>query len=92
MVIEQMIEIPDSRRITIEVPPQVPVGRVKLTFTPAGDRALEEAGKIWDRNRAHPAELRTKLLKLRGSLSPGAFGGLDGVAYQRKVRDEWDAD
>ena len=35
MIIEQTIEIPDSRRITLEVPPEVPLGRVILTFTPA---------------------------------------------------------
>ncbi|GHV88707.1 hypothetical protein AGMMS50267_10670 [Spirochaetia bacterium] len=51
--------------------------------------AIEE---IWTWNHTHGEELRAKLQKLRGSLSAGAFGGLDGVTYQRKVRDEWDAD
>jgi hypothetical protein len=92
MVIEQTVEIPVDHRITIEVPPEVPAGKVILTFTPAIDRELEKAGEIWAWNRTHPGELRTKLLKLRGSLSSGSFGGMDGVACQRKVRDEWDAD
>ncbi|MDR1175046.1 MAG: hypothetical protein LBK83_06210 [Treponema sp.] len=92
MMIEQTIEIPMDRRITIEIPPEVPVGKVILTFTPAVDRVLEEAEKIWDWNRAHPGELKAKLLKLRGSLSSGSFGGMDGVSYQRKIRDEWDTD
>jgi hypothetical protein len=52
---------------------------------------VEKAGEIWAWNRTHPGELRTKLLKLRGSLSSGSFCGMDGVACQRKVRDEWDA-
>jgi hypothetical protein len=34
MAVQQTIEIPASRRITIEVPPNVPVGRTVLTFTP----------------------------------------------------------
>jgi hypothetical protein len=89
----QTVDIPANRRLTLEVPPEVPVGRAILTFTPfTGDRALEEAGKTWAWNRAHSEEVRTKLQKLRGSLSVNAFGGLDGVAYQRKVRNEWDVD
>jgi len=41
MTITQTVEIPENRRITLEVPPQVPVGRVILTFTPAADSADE---------------------------------------------------
>ena len=41
MTITQTVEIPASRRITLEVPPQVPVGRVILTFTPAADNEDE---------------------------------------------------
>jgi hypothetical protein len=35
MTIEQTIEVPASRRIVLDVPPQIPAGRVILTFTPA---------------------------------------------------------
>ena len=34
MSITQTIEIPASRRITLDVPPQIPTGQVILTFTP----------------------------------------------------------
>jgi hypothetical protein len=36
MTIEQTVEIPASRRITIEVPPELPIGKAKveLTITP----------------------------------------------------------
>ena len=37
MTITQTIEVPANRRITLEIPPQIPVGKVKLTFTPATD-------------------------------------------------------
>ncbi|MDR1932344.1 MAG: hypothetical protein LBQ57_05910 [Spirochaetales bacterium] len=37
MTIEQTVEIPASRRLTIDVPPGVPTGRVVLTFTPEGE-------------------------------------------------------
>ena len=35
MTITQTVEIPADRRLTIEVPREVPVGRTILTFTPA---------------------------------------------------------
>jgi hypothetical protein len=35
MTIEQTVEVPASRRLTITVPQEVPVGPVVLTFTPA---------------------------------------------------------
>ena len=34
MTITQTIDIPADRRITLEVPPQIPIGQVVLTFTP----------------------------------------------------------
>jgi len=34
MSITQTVDIPDTRRITIDVPNEVPTGRVVLTFTP----------------------------------------------------------
>jgi hypothetical protein len=34
MTIEQIVEIPTNRRITLEVPWEIPAGGVALTFTP----------------------------------------------------------
>jgi hypothetical protein len=51
MTIEQTVEIPASlasegkRRLTIDVPPEVPAGRVVLTFTPAETAKPAAAGK-----------------------------------------------
>ena len=42
MTITQTVEIPASRRIILEVPPQIPTGQVILTFTPK----TEEPKKI----------------------------------------------
>jgi hypothetical protein len=39
MTIEQTIEVPASHRITLDVPPQIPAGKVILSFTPAGETA-----------------------------------------------------
>jgi len=35
----QTIEIPASRRITLEVPREIPVGKVVLTFSPVEESA-----------------------------------------------------
>ena len=43
MTITQTIEIPVDRRITLEVPPQIPPGQVIITFTPK--TALHEQKK-----------------------------------------------
>jgi hypothetical protein len=45
MSVTQTVEIPASRRLTIEVPREVPVGRAVLTFTPVSavkERISEE--------------------------------------------------
>ena len=41
MTITQTVDIPDSHRLTIDVPKEVPAGRTVLTFTPAGTRNLK---------------------------------------------------
>ena len=42
MAITQTVDIPASHRLTIEVPREVPEGRVILTFTPAAEQAADE--------------------------------------------------
>ena len=91
MKIEKTVEIPSNRRLFVDVPPEVPVGKAILTFTPATvDKDLESAGAIWAVNHANPEEIKAKLQALQGCLGENAFGGMDGIAYQRKGREEWD--
>ena len=94
MTIEQTIEIPPSHQLFINVPKEIPAGEAILTFTPAakvsGNKDLDYAEKVWANNRAHAEEMKVKLTELQGSLRERAFGGLDGVAYQHKVRAEWE--
>jgi hypothetical protein len=35
MSVTQTVEVPDNHRIILDVPPQIPAGKVILTFTPA---------------------------------------------------------
>lgn len=67
-----------------------PPGPVGVPKASAAKEMPADAEKIWAYNRAHPKEVREKLQKLRGSISNEAFDGLDGTAYQQKVRAEWD--
>jgi len=49
MTIEQTIEIPASRRITLDLPPELPTGKTKveLSFTPLSDvPQTQDSGKI----------------------------------------------
>ena len=45
MTIEQTVEIPANHRLTIDVPSDVPAGRVVITFTPAVDQESAHAGE-----------------------------------------------
>jgi hypothetical protein len=79
MVIEQTIEVPPNHRLFLDVPPEVPAGKTIITFTTVSAVSAD--------NSARSEELKMKLMSLRGSLDKNAFGGLDGVAYQNKIRD-----
>ena len=90
MRLEQTVEIPPSHRLFVDVPPEVPAGKAILTFTPLSvSKDLKYAGEIWAVNRDHPEELKARLQNLQGSLGKTAYGGMDGIEYQRKVREEW---
>jgi len=44
MSVTLIVEIPASRRLTIEVPREVPVGPTIITFTPISDQELKDQG------------------------------------------------
>jgi hypothetical protein len=99
MTITQTVDIPESHRLVIDVPREVPAGPTILAFTPAArrdttpqdiygntPRTVEEALQMAAEKAADPN--RKPISRLFGKLSPETFG--DGVAYQRAIRDEWD--
>ncbi|MCL2609481.1 MAG: hypothetical protein FWD94_06225 [Treponema sp.] len=76
MIVEQTVDIPPDYRLVIDVPREVPVGKVILAFTPAPTEAEAVA----------PG--RKPISHYFGILSPETYG--DGVAFQRQIRAEWD--
>ena len=58
MTITQTIDIPADRRITLEIPREVPTGAVVLTFTPA---------------KTEPQK-KTPISRFFGILSPNTYG------------------
>jgi hypothetical protein len=67
---------------------ETPVSDAKPKLEPMLEKLLQEAEAKRLYNQAHPEELQECLKNLRdgGPL----FDGIDGVAFQRKIRDEWE--
>jgi hypothetical protein len=99
MTVTQTVDIPESHRLVIDVPREVPAGRSVISFNSAPyintdivslpgrtARTVEEALQMAAERAADPN--RKPISRYFGILSRNTFG--DGVAYQRKIRDEWD--
>ena len=71
MIIEQMVDIPADRKLTIEVPREVPAGRVVLTFTTeSGERgtsAVIEAIPEASRGNSSDEAFRHAIRNLQGA-------------------------
>jgi hypothetical protein len=99
MTVTQTVDIPESHRLTIDVPREVPAGRSVITFNPAPytnadivslpgrtARTVDEALQMAAEQASNP---NRKPISRHFGKHKRIFGG-DGVAYQRAVRDEWD--
>ena len=105
MVIEQMIDIPADHRLTIEVPREVPAGRVRLTFTPQSAEAVTDS-TYWhsaplveldaeiERRLGRPTVDEEELNLFRGILrTQGAWKDNpwnNCIEDIRAMREEWD--
>jgi hypothetical protein len=81
--IEQIVEIPASHRLTIDVPREIPAGRTILSFTPvpalaeqtetASRLEIEGVGKDWGRGSGHRVTAREAIEKCRGIAKGSRF-------------------
>jgi hypothetical protein len=90
MTIEQTIDVPASRRLTLDVPPEIPAGKVILTFTPAEDSPSEDETEFLLRSPTN----RERLLRAVANVEQGrnliSFDTLDDAvkaAEQAKDKD-----
>ncbi|GHV83338.1 hypothetical protein AGMMS50212_06780 [Spirochaetia bacterium] len=104
ITIEQTVAVPENRHVNFDVtlPDTFPTGQVRVAVNfmpengasksdPVLEKVLEEGKKIWTYNDTHPEEVSKAVNAIRGCLKgSNAFGGLDGVMYQRQIRDEWE--
>jgi hypothetical protein len=99
LTIRQTVNIPEDRRLSLELPKTAPVGKVTILLSLAakgqnqGSRpspGIEELKAEADaKYAAMLASGEDPLLKLRESLK-GEKVFSDDIDYQRGMRDEWD--
>jgi hypothetical protein len=83
MTIEQIVEIPADRKITVELPPDTPTGAARLKLSVSHDEGtVQKTGKMSRQTRA--------LLKLYGCLRDSPLFEGDPIEIQKKMRAEWD--
>jgi len=88
MVIEQTVEIPASRRLFIDVPPEVPVGWTKLRYEPFVPRELRADAAARPVSRELPAdETREERAARRRQelLAPKAFDPIKAEAARKAL-------
>jgi hypothetical protein len=104
MIIEQLVDIPADHKLTLEVPREVPTGRVIITFTPQNSEPVKDS-KYWhtaplaeldaeiERRRGRPVTDEDELKMFRGILR--AQGAWQDNPWEnciediRAMREEW---
>ncbi|GMO11297.1 MAG: hypothetical protein Ta2A_19500 [Treponemataceae bacterium] len=83
MTIEQTVEIPASRRLTLDfaLPKSVPQGSAKIKVLIDSTEKKQSRFSLFRRKT---------VMDFFGRLKDSpAFANIDPVEYQRKLRDEW---
>ena len=100
MTIEQTVEIPDSRRLTLEIPKEVPVGRTQVIIQfplygnvqapeqgPAGKMPVEELPPE-AKGQTHNEAFRRALRRAYGAWKDNPW--TTHMEDINAMRDEWD--
>jgi hypothetical protein len=83
MTIEQNIEIPADRRITLELPAQIPAGTARIkVFVSPDTKAVKKTVKMSRQMR--------KIMQFYGCLKDSQVFEGDPMEIQRRMRSEWD--
>jgi hypothetical protein len=100
--IRKAVDIPADRRLYVDIPPDMPTGSAEITVRVSANAAPEPAvfppfptmEELDADARRKTAERKATgidpALEIRKSLNGRQIFGMDGVAYQRKIRDEWE--
>ena len=89
MTITQTVEIPADRRLTIEVPREVPAGRTILTFTPVPERNYDPVNGNPHYNAETVAAIKEGRAMMRGEIPAKRFSSLDEM-WDDLIRDDLD--
>ena len=79
MTITQTVDIPASRRLIIDVPPEVPTGPIILAFTPADTHDLKPMGI---------EDIRQLLHKEMAEKGTSAIVAASGDGWEAHVREQ----
>jgi hypothetical protein len=82
MAIEQTVDMPASRRLIIEVPPEVPAGKTILTFTPVSGVPAPAKGQ------SKNGDFRNALRRAYGAWKDKPWE--NALADIRAMREEWE--
>jgi hypothetical protein len=95
MTIEQTVEIPADRRITLEVPREVPTGPVILSFTPVTETECPICAKHRDPVTGNPrfnaetlAAIEEGMAISRGEIPAKRFNSLDEMLEDLEKDDD----
>jgi hypothetical protein len=91
MIFEQMVDIPADRRLTLDVPCEVPAGRAILTFTPAAkldnDAGIIEAIPEVSKGNSGDETFRRAIRMLQGAWKDNPWENC--IEDIRAMREEW---
>ena len=88
MTIEQTVEIPASRRLTIEIPEEVPVGRAHVLIQFPVRESVQSAVPLEARGQSSNAAFRNALRRAYGAWKDNPWTNhLEDI---NAMRDEWD--
>jgi hypothetical protein len=100
--IRKTVDIPADRRLYLELPQDTPTGAAEvIVFVPVNAEPESAVSAPFPTMEELDADARRKTaerkatgkdpaLEIRDSLKGRQIFGVDGVAYQRKIRDEWE--